>query len=177
MNFFKKNTGLLIRFDDIAENMNWQFMDESEILFDKYNIKPLLGVIPNNKDYSNKLVGQLKSEKSAQLDFPLQGHETGEQFKKVLENLGMSFVQKPYNRMSSVECFECWTVHSYAGDYNPEHDHPSDADIGLSCIMYLTIPMGISSGDGSLGSTYLISNNLSVIVIHIRSPSPGFVSN
>ena len=25
--------------------------------------------------------------------------------------------------MSSVECFECWTVHSYEGDYNPMHDH------------------------------------------------------
>ena len=44
------NTGMLIRLDDIAENMNWQFMDECEILFDKYNIKPLLGVIPNNED-------------------------------------------------------------------------------------------------------------------------------
>ena len=49
-NKFLNNTGMLIRLDDIAENMNWQFMDESEILFDKYNIKPLLGVIPNNKD-------------------------------------------------------------------------------------------------------------------------------
>ena len=54
-------------------------------------------VIPNNKDYSNKLVGQLSSDKSAQLDFPLKGHETGEQFKKVLENIGKSFIQKPYN--------------------------------------------------------------------------------
>ena len=44
------NTGMLIRLDDIAENINWQFMDECEILFDKYNIKPLLGVIPNNED-------------------------------------------------------------------------------------------------------------------------------
>ena len=42
-------------------------------------------VIPNNKDYSNKLVGQLKGDKSAQLDFPLKGYETGEQFKKVLK--------------------------------------------------------------------------------------------
>lgn len=41
---------ILIRFDDIAENMNWRFMDKSEQLFDKYNIKPILGVIPNNQD-------------------------------------------------------------------------------------------------------------------------------
>ena len=45
-----KNTGLLIRMDDIAENMNWHLMDKCELLFDKYQIKPLLGVIPKNMD-------------------------------------------------------------------------------------------------------------------------------
>lgn len=45
-----KYTGLLIRMDDIAENMNWTLMDKCELLFDKYEIKPLLGVIPINKD-------------------------------------------------------------------------------------------------------------------------------
>ena len=45
-----KYTGLLIRMDDISEHMNWKFMDICEPLFDKFNIKPLLGVIPENKD-------------------------------------------------------------------------------------------------------------------------------
>ena len=45
-----KYTGLLIRMDDIAEHMNWAFMDKCELLFDKFNLKPLLGVIPDNKD-------------------------------------------------------------------------------------------------------------------------------
>ena len=45
-----KYTGLLIRMDDITENMNWKLMDECELLFDKYKIKPLLGVIPINQD-------------------------------------------------------------------------------------------------------------------------------
>ena len=53
-NAIKKNiskyTGLLIRIDDIAENMNWKLMDKCEILFDSLHIKPLLGVIPFNKD-------------------------------------------------------------------------------------------------------------------------------
>ena len=49
-NYIKKNTGLLIRLDDISENMEWKYMDKCEILFDKLNIKPLLGVIPFNKD-------------------------------------------------------------------------------------------------------------------------------
>ena len=41
---------ILIRFDDICENMNWDFMNRCEVIFDKYNIKPLLGVIPSNLD-------------------------------------------------------------------------------------------------------------------------------
>tara|TARA_B100001063_G_C16756870_1_gene553648 strand:+ start:278 stop:1012 length:735 start_codon:yes stop_codon:yes gene_type:complete len=43
-------TGLIIRLDDIAENMNWDLMNKCENLFDNYNIKPLLGVVPNNQD-------------------------------------------------------------------------------------------------------------------------------
>ncbi len=49
-NFLSINTGILIRLDDIAENMNWNLMEKSEFLFEKYGIKPVLGVIPNNKD-------------------------------------------------------------------------------------------------------------------------------
>ena len=49
-NLFSKYTGLLIRMDDISENMNWDYMDKCELLFDKYKIKPLLGVIPINRD-------------------------------------------------------------------------------------------------------------------------------
>ena len=49
-NYISDNTGILIRLDDIAENMNWDIMKKSELLFEKYAIKPVLGVIPNNKD-------------------------------------------------------------------------------------------------------------------------------
>ena len=41
---------ILIRFDDVAENMNWPLMNKCEVLFDKLNIKPVMGVIPNNED-------------------------------------------------------------------------------------------------------------------------------
>lgn len=50
MKFFSLSKGTLLRIDDIAENMNWHMMGKIEILFDKYNIKPVMGVIPNNKD-------------------------------------------------------------------------------------------------------------------------------
>ena len=34
--YISENTGILIRLDDIAENMNWDLMKKSEVLFDKY---------------------------------------------------------------------------------------------------------------------------------------------
>jgi len=46
----QKYTGLLIRIDDVTECMNWDFMDKCENLFDRYKIRPLLGVIPLNED-------------------------------------------------------------------------------------------------------------------------------
>ena len=46
--------------DDICENMNWELMNRCELLFDKYEIKPLLGVIPANKD--PELLAYPKSE-------------------------------------------------------------------------------------------------------------------
>ena len=48
--YISENTGFLIRLDDIAENMNWDMMEQASALFDKYKIKPVLGIIPNNKD-------------------------------------------------------------------------------------------------------------------------------
>tara|TARA_Y100001970_G_C14248961_1_gene870359 strand:- start:63 stop:830 length:768 start_codon:yes stop_codon:yes gene_type:complete len=49
-NYISSNTGLLVRLDDICENMNWQVMFKLEDLFKKYKIKPVLGVISNNQD-------------------------------------------------------------------------------------------------------------------------------
>ena len=59
-NYISDNTGILIRLDDIAENMNWNLMKKVELLFEKYEIKPVLGVIPNNKD--NELLTYPKKE-------------------------------------------------------------------------------------------------------------------
>ncbi len=49
-NYVNTNTGILIRFDDIAPNMNWEMMDRCQELLDRYNLKPVMGVIPDNKD-------------------------------------------------------------------------------------------------------------------------------
>ena len=48
--YINDNTGILIRIDDVCENMDWKLMEKLEALFDNYSIKPVLGVIPNNRD-------------------------------------------------------------------------------------------------------------------------------
>ncbi|MCK0156854.1 DUF2334 domain-containing protein [Cellulophaga sp. F20128] len=45
----------LIRLDDACETMNWQRWLKMEALLDKYDIKPLIAVIPNNEDKEQKI--------------------------------------------------------------------------------------------------------------------------
>ena len=40
----------LIRFDDICPKMNWEIWNKIEYLLLKYEISPILAVVPNNKD-------------------------------------------------------------------------------------------------------------------------------
>ncbi|TWT03624.1 DUF2334 domain-containing protein [Planomicrobium sp. CPCC 101079] len=40
----------IFRFDDIAPNMDWDNYEYIKRIFDKYNVKPLIGVIPDNQD-------------------------------------------------------------------------------------------------------------------------------
>lgn len=50
-----QKAGYVFRLDDIAPNMRWEIMDKVKILFNKYNVKPILGVIPKNEDKELKL--------------------------------------------------------------------------------------------------------------------------
>lgn len=40
----------IIRLDDASEIMNVSAWERIEELLDNYNIKPIVGIIPNNKD-------------------------------------------------------------------------------------------------------------------------------
>ena len=98
-------------------------------------------VIPANDDYSDGLVGQINRDKrSAQLNFDLFDGGVGSQFKKILDSSCKSFLANGWGQDVVADAFEAWTVHSYAGDYNPLHDHGCRTDAGLSMIMYLKVP-------------------------------------
>ena len=91
-------------------------------------------------DLSDKLVGQInRNERSAQIQFDLSD-EVGKLVKGQLDKAGKSYVQKGFNRDVTADAFEAWTVHSYAGDFNPLHSHGVRTPAGLSCILYLKVP-------------------------------------
>ncbi len=41
---------LLIRLDDITPDMNWENFEIIHAVFEKHNIKPIIGVVPDNRD-------------------------------------------------------------------------------------------------------------------------------
>ena len=99
-------------------------------------------IIPSKVSHSSQLVGQInRNEKSEQYTFPLND-KMGKDFKNILDSMATQLLKDKtgYARDSIAEAFEAWTVHSYAGDYNPLHAHGCQTPSGLSMIFYLKVP-------------------------------------
>ena len=43
-------TGYVLRFDDLCPTANWQIWDRVEELLDQFGVKPIVSVIPDNRD-------------------------------------------------------------------------------------------------------------------------------
>ena len=106
-------------------------------------------IIPDGQDLSGELVGQInQNEKSAQWLFPHNDGGVGEQFADILNNLGKEYIKQTLgdgDKEIKTDVQTMWTVHSYAGDYNPLHDHGTRSFMGLSCILYLKVPSQIEA--------------------------------
>jgi hypothetical protein len=95
------------------------------------------------KDAGNKLIGQLhNNEKSKQIDIDLTT-DVGKMWKKVMNGVGDKYLTDMVGRLSRSDCFEVWTNHAYAGDYNPYHTHGCNTPAGLSGFMWLSNPQSI----------------------------------
>ena len=142
-------------------------------------------IIPNNVDYSQGLVGQIRqNEKSKQLHFPHEGDDFGEQLSSVLLKLAHEYMDRTVGLPCDIDTQSMWTVHSYEGDYNPVHDHGTRTQMGLSCIMYLKVPPqiealdnpseefnGLNQSSGAIdGFTYLVWGTNGVRDINMLRP-------
>ena len=117
-------------------------------------------IVPAGRDLSGGLVGQINQDKrSAQWLFPHDDDGVGEQFSNILNQLGKSYIEQTIGNQVHPQAKDenigeknikldtqtMWTVHSYAGDYNPLHDHGTRSFMGLSCILYLKVPPQIEA--------------------------------
>jgi len=108
-------------------------------------------IVPAGQDLSGGLVGQInQNEKSAQWLFP-HNYGVGEQFADVLNQLAKTYIKQTLadtgddDKEIKTDIQTMWTVHSYAGDYNPLHDHGTRSFMGLSCILFLKVPPQIEA--------------------------------
>jgi len=94
----------------------------------------------NGKSHGSKLVGQLKSdERSKQLSFDMD-NDVGKLLKKIFDSVGDRYLQEMLGLEAKSDCFEIWSNHAYAGDYNPLHTHGTATMAGLSGFMWLKNP-------------------------------------
>jgi len=104
-------------------------------------------------DLSSQLVGQIKQdEKSKQLEFDLND-TVPKQLSKFFIMCAKEYAAKHpmSDRIKEIigpkEKYvvkKIWSVHSYAGDYNPLHEHGTVSGRGVSMIAFLKLPPQIS---------------------------------
>ena len=94
----------------------------------------------NGESHGSKLVGQLKNnERSKQVSFDME-NDVGKLLKKIFDSVGDRYLQEMLGVEAKSDCFEIWSNHAYAGDYNPLHTHGTATMAGLSGFMWLKNP-------------------------------------
>jgi hypothetical protein len=109
----------------------------------------------NKKSQAHSLVGQISHGEQLSLDFKSKELKD---FNEMLEGLGKEYIKKfcEFNDVQikgkrKVEMDELWSVHSFAGDYNPIHDHSTKTVMGISCTMWTKVPKQILDTPTALG--------------------------
>jgi|TARA_R110000823_G_C15828287_1_gene489977 hypothetical protein len=121
-----------------------------------------LMVDEDRKSHAGTLVGQIDRGQQLTMD-----HEDSRiaEFSQFLCRMGAEYItafmgntgqQLDGNR--NVEMDELWSVHSYAGDYNPIHDHGTKTIMGVSCTTWTKIPEQILDQPTAGSESYNLYN-------------------
>ena len=118
------------------------------------------------EDYSGNLVGQIKQNDTAQqLTMDTNARvvkglinilaESGRKFLSTYsEDLQLKIEGDENFSKAPIDCHSIWTVHSYAGDYNPLHDHDvsyAQKSMSFSIILYCKVPPQIANINQDIG--------------------------
>jgi hypothetical protein len=94
----------------------------------------------SGENYGSRLVGQLKNNgESKQVGFDME-NDVGQLLKKLFNSVGDRYLQEMLGVEARSDCYEIWSNHAYAGDYNPLHTHGTTTLAGLSGFMWLKNP-------------------------------------
>jgi hypothetical protein len=104
----------------------------------------------DRQSHAGRLVGQIKQGQQLTLDFE---HPQCIDYSKAVCAAAGEYINK-YEQLSQpgifdgktfqVEPDEVWSVHSYAGDYNPLHDHGTKTVMGVSTTTWTKVPPQIT---------------------------------
>tara|TARA_R100001082_G_scaffold59487_1_gene32999 strand:+ start:435 stop:1130 length:696 start_codon:yes stop_codon:yes gene_type:complete len=102
----------------------------------------------DRKTNADTLVGQIHNGEQLRMDHLC---EELEEVRYILCNLAAKYVAEFLRHTGQslehdrqVEIDSLWSVHSYAGDYNPIHDHGTQTAMGVSCTTWTKVPPQIS---------------------------------
>ena len=103
---------------------------------------------PDAKSHDDYLVGQIRKGKQLSLD---PDHEDMAEVVNYIQQLAQQYCIHYYgqlnipfpNKRLYLNMQDIWSVHSFAGDYNPIHYHETDHKRGLSFTFYTKVPQQI----------------------------------
>jgi hypothetical protein len=119
------------------------------------------------KSAASDLVGQIHQGEQLIMDY---NHDDLKKIVLLIENLGATYLkhfveQTGYTKMrpKKIEMDKLWSVHSYAGDYNPIHDHLTKSHMGISFTCWTKVPEQIGNADQENKRMYNLYNESGAI--------------
>ena len=114
-----------------------------DLLDDLNNMCDDLLADPDTPSYAPFLVGEIQN--GSQLEVNLENKKF-KRFRKLLKNSAMLYINQYFSSVGRtpppyhLDVSDVWTVHQYAGDYNPLHDHGSNSYSAISGFIHLKLP-------------------------------------
>ena len=112
---------------------------------------------PTSVDYSPNLVGEIQNGEQLEINV---ADKRFKRFKRLLKDSANLYINHFFESIRRpaipyhLKVDDVWTVHQYAGDYNPLHDHGSYAYSAFSGFIHLKIPPQCAHADFNSNSIY-----------------------
>jgi hypothetical protein len=128
-----------------------------DILNDLNSLCDDLQTNPEGKDYSLNLVGEIQNGSQLEIN---TSDKRFKRFKKLLKDSATLYINHFFESIRRpaipyhLKVDDVWSVHQYAGDYNPLHDHGSPYYSAFSGFIHLKVPSQIENKDFNSTNIY-----------------------